>query len=78
MHELTSGAPEGRFALIRDNKMQNFVFAQAVLEHAALSSISTSFADARFHVDAFVDSLTLPEVLVGLGVVLLILIAWRR
>ena len=58
--------------------MQTFFLAQAVLEHAQLGSVATGFADVRYHLDAFVDSLTLPEIFIGLGVVLLILIAWRR
>ncbi len=58
--------------------MQTFFLAQAVLEHAQLSSLSTVVTDARYQIDALIGSLTLPEIFIGLGVVLLIMIAWRR
>jgi hypothetical protein len=58
--------------------MQTFFLAQAVLEHSQLSSLATVFTDARYEIDALVDQITLPEIFIGLGVIVLILIAWRK
>ncbi len=59
--------------------MQTFILAQALTEHATLTStISTGFGDARYHLGAFVESLDATKVLIGLGVIVLIMVLWRR
>lgn len=59
--------------------MQTFVLAQAVVEHAALSSVSTGIADARYQLGVFVESLDATRVLIGLGVVAVVMFFfWRK
>jgi len=62
--------------------MQTFVLAQAVIEHSTLSSMSTSVStgigDVRYQLGALVESLDATKILIGLGIVVLIMVFWRR
>ncbi len=58
--------------------MQTFLLGQAVLEHAALSSISTTVGSARYQLGVFVESLDTTKLLIGIGFVVLVMVLWRR
>jgi hypothetical protein len=70
--------PPARRAAAPGRDMQTFLLAQAVLEHAALSAISTVVSDARYELSVFADSVDATKIVIGLGLVVLIGFLWRR
>ena len=82
MPEPPSERPNTRRVAASGRDMQTFVLAQAVIEHSTLSSMSTSVStgigDVRYQLGALVESLDATKILIGLGIVVLIMVFWRR
>ncbi len=58
--------------------MQNFLLAQAVVEHSILSSITSGINSGTYRLQMFISEMTVTQMVVGLGVVVLLLLLWRR
>ncbi len=58
--------------------MQTFVLAQALVEHSALSSMTTGIGNAFYELSVFFDGLSTTQiVVVGIAVVA-VLVFWLR
>ncbi len=58
--------------------MQNFLLAQAVVEHSILSSITSGISDSTYRLQVFVSEMSVAQIAIGLGVVVLLMFWWRR
>ncbi len=58
--------------------MQNFLLAQAVVEHSILGAITSGISDGTYQLRAFIAEMTVTQMVVGLAVVVLLMFWWRR
>ncbi len=62
--------------------MQTFLLGQAVIEHSALSSISSGISggigDARYQLGVFIENMDATRVFIGLAIVVLLMLRWRK
>ncbi len=58
--------------------MQTFVLAQALVEHSALSSMTTGIGNAFYEMRVFVEGVNTTQLVIGVAIVLALAFWWRR
>ncbi len=58
--------------------MQNFLLAQAVVEHSVLSSIASGISEGTYQVQAFVADMNVTQIAISLAIVVFLMFWWKR